>query len=115
VALLRGVVVTILLLFPVLAAAGWLDKGWFRVVGLGTAGLTIASFALLGGCFLTYWEQALRAGTASAYSGGFLSHYVNKARIPLTDQGALLLFIFMLSLGVIIIALRHRRDGAGRL
>lgn len=87
VALVHGLSVLALFLGLLLALIGWLTQHplWQRAYLLAAA-LTALSFVIWKTCFLTIWENWLRArfDPATTYESGFVSHYLGRLglRVP---------------------------------
>ncbi len=90
--------------FPILTLRGYLKENQtieilFLIVWL----LTVLSFFISKGCFLTRWEQKLRklAGKKYEYHGEYLLHYLNRIGIKIKDRQVFLLVILTMLLSLI--------------
>lgn len=85
-------------LLGLLRRAPALEKVYFVTIGA-----TIASYVLTGSCFLTEWDQALRARywPETAYSRGFISQYMTRFGFDLNDWHVFYFLVITISLGIL--------------
>ncbi len=83
---------------------------WLENVFIVAGGGTLLSYALLGSCFLTNWENTLRemVDPNLAYSGGFVSYYLGKIGINFPDTATTWTMAILSFMGIIAIAKRRK-------
>lgn len=107
VALFHGFVIVPLLLGGSVAMYFWAQPPMWLASSFAVAAfLALASYLIWHVCFLTDWEQALRARAGMlTYKGGFIRHYLAKAGVRATDREILIMSLTALILGSVRIIL----------
>jgi len=101
-AMIHGVAVITLGSAPIILLASRHRIRWLENLFLVVGAITAISFLVTGECFLTLWEQGLRAQFApeTNYTTGFISHYLRRAGLNWPDRITLPLAMVLVSLGL---------------
>ena len=112
IALLHGLIVVPLLILGPIALLllkkriVWLER-IFIIFGV----ITALSFLLTGACFLTTWEQNLRAAAGEpSYTQGFISHYLGEIGIKFPDLAAFITLTLAIIIGFWRILSLRKKD-----
>lgn len=107
-------IVAILLGF-LLALMGWLRRHpWVEGAYLFLLAAFVISFGLTRQCFLTPLEKSLRGG---GYHGGFVSHYLGKVGIAISDTAVFWTGVGLIGAGILAVLAWHlfpTRQKSGR-
>lgn len=100
-ALLHGLAVIALVVAPFVFVAARRRIRWLEQLFLVVGGVTASSYLATGECFLTTWEQRLRVSAAqeTAYTSGFVSHYLSLAGINWPDGLTVPAAIILMTVG----------------